>query len=133
MIYYLDTNLCIHILNDKSQHCLNKIGEIGIQSVFLPSVVVAELFYGAYKSVKREQNLAKIRTFIHQFAIVGFDSSAMEIYGVIRVELERRGKPIGANDVFIAAIAKANNATLVTNNTKEFNRVSDLVLEDWTQ
>jgi tRNA(fMet)-specific endonuclease VapC len=133
MIYYLDTNICIHVLNDKTQHCLNKIGEIGIQSVLLPSVVVSELFYGAYKSAKREQNLVKIRIFIHQFAIVGLDSNSMEVYGELRAELERKGTPIGANDLFIAAIAKANKAIFVTNNTKEFSRVSGLILEDWTQ
>jgi len=133
MIYCLDTNICVHILNDTSHHCLNKVGEIGIQSVFLPSIVVAELFYGAYKSMKREYNLEKTRTFIQQFAIVGFDSIAMEAYGEIRAELERKGTPIGSNDFFIAAIAKAHNAILVTNNTREFNRVPGLTIEDWTQ
>jgi len=94
---------------------------------------VAELFYGAYKSMKREQNLAKIRQFIRQFKVVGFNNAAVEAYGEIRAELERKGNVIGANDFFIAATAKAHNAILVTNNTREFSRIPGLTIEDWTQ
>ena len=133
MIYFLDTNICIHIISGASERILNKIQKIGIDSVALPSVVAAELLYGAYKSVKREHNLAKIYQFIRQFTIVGFDSATIQAYGEIRAELERKGTPIGSNDYFIAAIAKGHNAILVTNNTREFNRVSNLTIEDWTQ
>ena len=132
MIYFLDTCICVHILNGNTK-CMDKVEEKGIDSVFLPSVVVAELFYGAYKSAKREQNLRKIRGFVHLFKIEGFNNDAVEVYGEIRAILERKGNAIGANDFFISAIAKAHNAILVTNNTRKFSRIPGLTIEDWIE
>ena len=132
MIYFLDTCICVHILNGNTK-CMDKVEEKGIVAVYLPSVVVAELFYGAYKSMKCEQNLEKIQQFIRQFKVVGFNNDAVEVYGEIRTELERKGNAIGSNDFFIAATAKAHNAIFVTNNTREFSRIPDLTIEDWTQ
>ena len=133
MKYFLDTNICIWLLSGKNQRVIDQYRSTPFEDMVLPSVVAAELLYGANKSVKKEQSLARMREFIRQFEIIGFNDSAIEIYGEIRAELEKKGTPIGANDYFIAAIAKANGGILVTNNTKEFNRISDLVLEDWTQ
>ena len=133
MIYFIDTNICISILNNNSRCLLDKVREIGIDAVAIPTTVAAELAYGAYKSTKRDYNLTRLRRFLHLFTIVGLDYAAIEEYGKIRAELERKGTPIGANDYFIAAIAKANGGVLVTNNTREFNRITDLVIEDWTK
>ena len=132
MKYLFDTNICVHILNKSSQSVLEKFEETDLDDIVIPSVVAAELIYGANKSVKRDQNLMRFRTFINQFMLAGINSAAIETYGEIRSELERKGTPIGANDYFIAAIAKANGGVLVTNNTREFSRVSGLALEDWT-
>ena len=132
MRYFLDTNICIRILNKSSQSILDKFEEIDLDDIVVPSVVAAELIYGAHKSAKREHNLARFRTFIKQFRLADINSAVIEAYGEIRSELERKGMTIGANDYFIAAIAKANNGILVTNNIREFSRISDLVLEDWT-
>ena len=133
MIYFLDTNICVHILNGSSERALKKLEEVGIGTVGLPSTVVAELAYGAHKSTKRDYNLARLRKFVRQFSIAELNPAATEVYGEIRAELERKGTPIGANDYFIAAIVKARNGVLVTNNTREFSRVYDLAIEDWTK
>jgi len=133
MKYFLDSNTCIWLLSGKQQNVINRYKATPFDDMALPSVVAAELLYGAFKSNKREESLIKIRQFIYQFSIIGLDASSAEAYGEIRADLERIGKPIGPNDYFIAAIAKAHNAILVTNNTREFKRVSGLSIEDWTQ
>jgi len=131
MIYFLDTNTCIRILNGSSQKVIDNFRNTDKDDIVIPSVVAAELIYGAYKSAKRDYNLTRFRTFLGQFRIAVLSSAAIEIYGEIRFELESKGTTIGANDYFIAAIAKANGGTLVTNNTREFSRVDGLLIEDW--
>jgi tRNA(fMet)-specific endonuclease VapC len=100
--------------------------------VYLCSVVKAELYFGAYKGARLAHNLAVIERLSRSFTSLPFDDSATEIYGQIRADLVKNGKPIGANDLLIAAIALARQMTLVTNNTGEFSRVNGLLLEDWT-
>ncbi|MCL1792099.1 MAG: PIN domain-containing protein [Peptococcaceae bacterium] len=133
MRYYLDTNICIRILNTSSQSVINKFEGIDLDDIMIPSVVAAELIYGAYKSAKRDRNLMRCREFLSQFRIAVPGAEAIEAYGTIRTELEGRGTPIGSNDYFIAALVKANGGVLVTNNTREFSRVDGLALEDWTE
>jgi tRNA(fMet)-specific endonuclease VapC len=133
MTYFLDTNICIRILNGSSQNVICKFEEIELDDIIIPSVVAAELIYGAYKSAKRDYNLIRFRSFLQQFKMACINSTVIETYGDIRYELERKGMPIGANDYFIAAIAKANKGILVTNNTREFSYVNGLILEDWTK
>jgi tRNA(fMet)-specific endonuclease VapC len=94
-------------------------------------VVIAELLYGAAKSKVREQTLAALRTFMSAFVSLPFDDRSAETYAAIRVRLEARGTPIGPNDLLIAAIAMAHDATLVTHNCREFGRISGLKSEDW--
>lgn len=95
----------------------------------LCDVVKLELYYGAYKSLRRERNL-ELQDFFNEFASLPFDGRAANICGQIRAQLAAMGTPIGCDDLQIAAIALTNNLTLVTHNTREFNRVSDLKLED---
>lgn len=95
------------------------------------SVVKAELRYGAYKSQRTEATLQAQDILLGQLYSLPFDDVAAENYGQIRAALERAGTPIGANDLLIAAIARANQLTLVTHNTTEFCRVPGLVVEDW--
>jgi tRNA(fMet)-specific endonuclease VapC len=94
-------------------------------------IVKAELYYGAYKSSRREENLALLRYFFGQFASLPFNDQASEIYGRIRAELTARGAPIGPNGLIVAAVAVAHDATLVTHNAREFSRVDGLRFEDW--
>jgi tRNA(fMet)-specific endonuclease VapC len=96
------------------------------------SVVKAELFFGAYRSSRRVDNLRLLTILFQQFASLPFDDAAAEVYRRIRADLAARGTPIGPYDLMIAAIALANNLILVTHNTREFARVAGLILEDWT-
>jgi tRNA(fMet)-specific endonuclease VapC len=90
-----------------------------------------ELYYGAYRGSKTTQNLSKLARFFDQFLILPFDESAAKIAGQVRSQLNKLGTPIGVYDLQIAAIALANNLTLVTHNTREFGRVDGLNYEDW--
>lgn len=99
--------------------------------MFVCSVVKAELFYGAMKSSNPERALAQQLEFLNRFVSLPFNDTSAMIYGRIRAQLTASGTPIGSNDLLIAAIALANDLTLVTHNTREFNRVEGLRIEDW--
>jgi tRNA(fMet)-specific endonuclease VapC len=89
------------------------------------------LYYGAARSTNPARERAAVDAFAAPFACLPFDHTAADVYATIRADLESRGLPIGANDYLIAAVALANNLTLVTHNTTEFTRVKGLVVEDW--
>lgn len=131
MIYLLDTNTCIQFLNGSSERIRKRIEDLAGRDCALCSVVRAELVYGALKSARPEANLTRLRSFFDRFVSLPFDDAAASAYGQIRARLERVGAPIGPNDLCIAAIARANDLTLVTHNTSEFGRVAGLRLEDW--
>lgn len=131
MTYLLDTNTCIRYLNGRSENIRQQLEATQPQDIVLCSVVKAELFYGAMKSAKPEENLAKQHRFVSCFVSFPFDDRAAEAYCRIRARLEKLGTPIGPNDLLIAAIAMANDVTLVTHNTREFGRVEGLILADW--
>jgi tRNA(fMet)-specific endonuclease VapC len=94
-------------------------------------VVVAELLYGAHRSVNNSQVLSQVHGFCRNFQSLAFDDLAAEEYGRIRAHLDGLGMAIGPNDLLIASIAVANGLTLVTHNTSEFKRVPGLNVEDW--
>jgi tRNA(fMet)-specific endonuclease VapC len=129
--YLLDTNACIQYLVRRSSSVAAHMAAMPRQEICLCDVVKAELYYGAYKSSRRNENLALFEEFFREFICLPFDGEAAKIYGQIRAELERRGTPIGAYDLQIAAIALTHNLTLVTHNTREFSRVDGLQWEDW--
>lgn len=131
MIYLLDTNTCIHFLNGTSEPIRHRVESLAARDIALCSVVKAELLYGAIKSARAERNLERLQPFFSRFPSLPFDDAAAGAYGEIRARLERAGTPIGPNDLCIAAIARANNLTLVSHNAHEFRRVQGLQLEDW--
>jgi tRNA(fMet)-specific endonuclease VapC len=131
MIYLLDTNVCIQFLNSRNTAVQKHLMALSKEDVALCQIVKAELYYGAYKSLRREANLALLVKFFSQFVSLPFDDVAAETYGRLRAELTRRGTPIGPNDLMIAAIAVTQGLTLVTHSTSEFERVPGLVLIDW--
>ena len=131
MIYLLDTNVCIHLLNQRHEAIVQRFRQHNPIDIALCSVVKAELLYGAQRSQRREANLQTLRTFFAPLASLHFDDDAAEHYGQIRADLLAQGQPIGPNDFLIAAIARAHDATLVTRNSAEFGRVPGLRLEDW--
>jgi len=131
MTYLLDTNTCIRYLNGTSIRVRQHLTAVSEGEIVLCSVVKAELNFGALKSARPKENLLKLARFLDRFVSLPFDDHAAEVYGEIRLKLCQRGLPIGPNDLLIAAIAMANHLTLVTNNTDEFRRVSDLRVVDW--
>ena len=131
MKYLLDTNVCIKILKGNSENISGKISLVENEDVVIPSIVRFELFYGAYKSRKKDETLLKLREFLSCFADTAFDGTVSDLCGKIRADLETAGTPIGPYDLQIGAIALANNFILVTNNTREFSRIKNLKIEDW--
>lgn len=136
MSYMLDTNICIYIINNKPKAVLDRFLALGeSERVYISAISVAELFYGLAKSSspKKKQNKLALIKFLSPLEIIPFDDKAAIEYGSIRATLEKSGSVIGANDLLIAAHAVSMGATLVTNNTKEFERVGDLKLENWAK
>jgi tRNA(fMet)-specific endonuclease VapC len=131
-MYFLDTNTCIYFLNGRYPSILRKFEKISANEIMIPSIVLAELLYGAEKSEKKASNQRNLERFSAAFKIAGFDSEAAVHYSEIRASLESSGIPIRPNDLLIAAIVRAQNGILVTHNTKEFSRVPGLHIEDWT-
>ena len=126
MKYLLDTNACIHYLNNPDSPVRRRLERLLPADVALCSMVKAELYYGAYKSKQPARNLAALEYLFNTLTCLPFDDLAARIYGEIRSELSNKGTLIGPNDLIIAATALAYNTTLVTRNTKEFLRVSNL-------
>lgn len=110
-----------------------KLRDTPIEQVRLCTVAVAELYYGAFISQNPTRNIARIGGFIEGLAVLPFGRICMPVYGQIRAELERNGTPIGGNALLIAAIAKANGCTLVTDNENEFSRVNGLTVVNWVR
>ena len=134
MLYLLDTCICVAYLRkgEAAKRVEGKILQHAFTEIKIPSIVVAELLHGVYKSRKRDENLRDVEQFISYFDVISFDTADAYTYGQIRSSLERKGLIIGDNDMLIAASALLRNATLVTNNTREFSRIDGLLLDDWT-
>jgi tRNA(fMet)-specific endonuclease VapC len=131
MKYLLDTNVCIVYLKGRNLNLKLRLDAVPIEEIAVCSVVKAELCYGAMKSANSERNFSLQQAFLNQFVSLPFDDLAATMFGTVRAQLEVRGTPIGAYDLQIAAIAISNNLTLITHNTREFERVDGLQIEDW--
>jgi len=131
MKYLLDANTCIRYLNRRSEAIIAHFKAVDEADIALCSVVVGELYLGAMKSQTPEQTMKKQQAFVERFVSLPFDDGAALHYARIRAALELAGTPIGSNDFMIAAIALANNLTLITHNVREFGRVAGLKIEDW--
>jgi tRNA(fMet)-specific endonuclease VapC len=131
MIYLLDTNVCIRLLNQKHPAILQHFRRHRPADIALCSVVKAELLYGARRSQRVDANLQLLNAFFAPLQSLPFDDACAEHYGEIHADLLSLGKPIGPNDTLIAAIARTHDLTLVTHNTEEFSRVAGLRIEDW--
>ncbi len=126
MSYLLDTNACIEYLNSTNNLIAERLKQFPANEIILCDVVKSELYYGAYKSSKKDRNLSSLKIFFNEFISLPFDGNSAKICGQIRTELNKKGTPIGAYDLQIASIAIANNLVLVTHNVKEFERVNGL-------
>lgn len=130
-MFLLDTNVCIRILNGSSASIAGRLQSTRPADVRLCSVVKAELLYGARKSARIDENLRLLRLFFAPLVSLPFDDRCADEAGLIRLDLERSGRPIGPNDLLIAATARAHDLVLVTRNTRAFDRVPGLRVDDW--
>ena len=133
MRYMLDTNICIYAIKHKPEQVFIRLQEHDPIDICISSVTYAELVHGVEKSKAIEKNRVVLVLLLANIEIMNFDSLAAESYGKIRADLEKAGTPIGPLDMMIAGHAKALAYTLVTNNTKEFERVKGLKLENWAE
>ncbi len=97
----------------------------------ISSITIMELYYGAFKSQRTAGNLAKVKTLEHTIDIISVGLETAELFGMIKAQLETKGKRLDDFDLIIAACALAHNLTLVTNNTDHFSRITDLKLVNW--
>ena len=130
MRYLLDTNIFIAAIKGQEK-VRGKLTTIPLSDLLLSPVVLGELQLGVEKSQHREKNAARLARLVEGIQMALLDGETSRHYGAIRAELERQGKPIGANDYWIAAQGRALGAVVVTDNTSEFSRVPGLVIENW--
>ncbi|WP_386692620.1 MULTISPECIES: type II toxin-antitoxin system tRNA(fMet)-specific endonuclease VapC [unclassified Lonepinella] len=128
--YMLDTNICIYAIKQNPIHVVQKLAQYEDQ-VCISSVTLMELYYGADKSSNPVKNRFEIDYFVGNLVVLDYDAKASSHTGNIRADLARKGMPIGAYDSMIAGHARSQGLVCVTNNTKEFERVDGLMLENW--
>ena len=131
MRYLLDTNVCVMYLNGRSSSVRDRLLATPAEEMAVCSVVKAELFYGAFRSNHPQRTLERQQAFFSLFVSLPLQDEDAFLAGRIRAQLAKAGTPIGSYDLQIAAIALTNDLTLVTHNTREFERVEGLQIEDW--
>jgi tRNA(fMet)-specific endonuclease VapC len=128
--YMLDTDICIYITKAHPSKLLERFNRFGPQ-LCVSTIVLSELYFGVEKSARRIENLEVLERFISRLSVLPFSASAAAHYGQIRIELQRTGMLPGGHDLLIGAHARSEQLTLVTNNTREFERIPGLHVENW--
>ena len=129
--FMLDTNICIYTIKNKPE-TLRPIFNAHDGQMCVSRITHMELIYGAEHSAVPEKNLAVVEGFLARLEVLDFDQAASEQAAQVRAELARQGTPIGPYDALIAGHARSLGLTVVTNNTREFERVDGLRVVDWT-
>ena len=130
--YMLDTNVCIYAMRGNVS-VLKKFQEHGKEALGISSLVLAEMAYGVAKSQHVQTNMQALKQFQASMTIVPWDESAMWVYGERYHMLKSSGRKIGEVDLLLGCQALAMNAVFVTNNTREFERIDGLKLENWAE
>ncbi|WP_319379942.1 type II toxin-antitoxin system VapC family toxin [Thiomicrorhabdus sp.] len=130
-MYMLDTNICIYIIKKKPVSVFEKFEQLPIGSVAMSLVTYGELQYGALRSNNSEKALNVLEELANYIPVLPAGLDVAKHYAEIRADLTSKGTPIGNNDLWIAAHAQSLGHTLVSNNVKEFERVENLILENW--
>ena len=128
--YLLDTNICIYVIKRRPELVLDRFNE-NAAHLAISSITLAQLLHGAEKSSQPQRTLAVVEDFCSRLDVLDYGAKAAQHYGQIRASLEQRGTPIGVNDLHIAAHARSEGLTLVSNNLREFERVDGLLYENW--
>ena len=130
MMHLLDTNICIYVINHKSQQVFERFRQYQLGQLAVSSITASELAFGVEKSGS-ERNKQALKKFLSPLEILPYDEQAVWHYAQLRHDLQSKGQTIGSLDMLIAAHALALDVVLVTNNTKEFERIERLKLENW--
>jgi tRNA(fMet)-specific endonuclease VapC len=130
--YMLDTDTCSYIMRRSPDAVVKRLAKVPVDDVCISVITKSELLFGVEVSPKRRQDEAALDAFLRYLEVLDFPDKASSHYAKIRADLKSRGAMIGANDLLIAAHARSLGLTLITNNTKEFRRVSGLSIENWT-
>jgi tRNA(fMet)-specific endonuclease VapC len=130
--YMLDTDTCSYIMKRSNDAVLKRLQQVPVGDVCISVITKSELLFGVELSPRRQQNEVALNAFLRYVEVLDFLDEASLHYAKIRADLKTLGTMIGANDLFIAAHARSLGLMLVTNNTREFGRVRDLAIENWT-
>lgn len=128
--FMLDTNIVMYVLKRRPIELLEVFNRHAGQ-MCISSITLAELLHGVEKSSMPDHNLLKVEDFISRLEVLSYGTKAASHYGEIRANLERKGTPIGVNDLHIAGHARSESLTLVSNNIREFERVEALRVVNW--
>lgn len=128
--YLLDTNIISDLIRNPQGRVAERIAEVGEDNICTSIIVAAELRYGCAKSGSKRL-LSAVEDLLDELPVLPFEAPADVDYGDIRTALEAKGRPIGGNDLLIAAHARAIGATVATANADEFRRVGGLRVENW--
>ena len=131
MLYMLDTNACIGIINNKPITLRQKLLQIAVEDVAISQIVLYELEYGVCRSQHQQRNRDNLNQFLKYIQVLDWSTEQSQEAALVRCELMQLGQPIGHYDTLIAAHACSLKATLVTHNTREFEKVQGLLLQDW--
>jgi len=128
--YMLDTNIVIYVIKRRPLEIMD-IFNANAGIMVISSITLAEMLHGVEKSAAVARNRLAVENFVSRLTVLRYDDKAAMHYGDIRADLERKGTPIGVNDIHIAAHARSEGLIVVTNNMREFNRINGLMLENW--
>lgn len=131
MLYLLDTNICIYLIKKRPVEALEQFNRHSPQDVAISTITLFELEYGVQKSQHTQRSQNALTKFLLPLNLVDIDRFAAIQAAAIRVELNKKGMPIGPYDLLIAGLALSQNMVLVTNNTREFERIDGLRIENW--
>lgn len=131
--YLLDTDTVIFWLKERYPQINQKIETLEPDRLFVSTVTVAELYFGAYNSFRIEENVGLIDELISEFQVVSLGTDAGRFFGRKKAELKRKGEILPDSDLFIATIAVSNDLVLVSNNERHFSRIEELRLENWAR
>jgi len=133
MRYLLDTNICIYLIKRCPSEVFERFRQHSPQDVAISTITLFELQYGIEKSQYRQRSEDALAKFLLPLNLINMDRSSAIEAAIIRAQLEKKGMPIGPYDLLIAGLARSLGMTLVTSNTKEFERVVGLHLENWVE
>jgi tRNA(fMet)-specific endonuclease VapC len=131
--YMLDTNICIYIAKHQPPEVKARFEQLKPGQLIMSAITYGELYYGASKSNQRARALTQLKELVQDIPVENLDSTAARAYGEIRAALEKQGRLIGNNDLWIGTHAMALDVTLATNNEREFKRIAGLSVENWTK